>query len=371
MKVPKTTKCNGCILEKESSHYVPDQILSDAPVFVLGETPLGAEDQKTLETIFFPLAGLVRGEKVSIGHTVRCQVHRKLKPTEWQQAAIHCKGAYEHIPEACRLVVGQGNSGWSHLTRHSGLSINDWRGHCAPYHYLEKPVYGVLNVTDLTPSRNPRMTLPSKLDWSRIPAILRGEYPKPLPPRLIVGECEWGEVLKWFQEAHEKASYLAWDTEFIWNKDDVRDVENYKMTMVSIAYPEMSQGIQLLWQGGEAAPWQKSQFIQLFWNLAQLVPHVGHNFTAELKCVQKTWGWLPSHFWGRFDDTMLAHAVLWSEFAHSLNFLESVYSPYPKIKHLPTTDPLRNWGDTCITMAVWEALKREFINDPESESVYP
>lgn len=384
MRVPKGDGCKGCPLESASTHMVPDEVIPGSEVFVLGQNP-GAnevaegkpfcgETGQIMEGVFFPLADLRRGENVSIGNTFRCRLGHTNdvpKPTVLREAAEHCWRAYGHVPESTKLVVAQGSVAWNFTQKRHDLSITDWRGHLGPVAVTgDVPVYAVLHLADLTPGRNPRMTLPSKLDWSKVPRILRGEFPRPLPPRLVVGECEWGDVLKWFAVAQKEAPYIAWDTEFIWNKDDVRDPDNYMMTMVSIAYPGMEQGVQLLWQGGEAAPWMKSQFIQLFWNLAQSVAHVGHNFTAELKCVENTWGWDPSHFWNRFDDTMLAHAVLWSEFAHSLNFLESLYSPYPKIKHLPTTDPLRNWGDTCLTVEVWEALKREFVNDRESERVY-
>jgi uracil-DNA glycosylase family 4 len=360
---------------------VPDELVEGAPVMVIGQNPGATEVEQgkpfcgqtgeIMEGLFFPVAGLVRGENVSIANTFRCRLGHTNdvpNPKVLREASEHCWRAYGHIPKSTKLVIAQGSVAWN-FTGHHGLSINDWRGHLGPHQFRGIDVYAVLHLADLTPGRNPRMTLPSRLDWGRIPRILKGEWPVSLPPRLIVGECEWGEVLKWFSVAQREAPYIAWDTEFDWG-DDPRDGDNYQMTMVSLAYPGMEQGVQLLWRGGHAESWQKSQFIQLFWNLASVVPHVGHNFTAELKCVEKTWGWDPSTFWGRFEDTMLAHAVLWSEFAHSLNFLESVYSPYPKIKHLPTTDPLRNWGDTCLTVAVWEALKLELEADPESESVY-
>jgi uracil-DNA glycosylase family 4 len=384
MRVRKGAGCQGCTLEMASDYMVPDEVVEGAPVLLVGQNPdatevsegrpFCGETGQIMEQVFFPLAGLVRGENVSIGNTFRCRLGNSNdvpKPSVLRDAATHCWRAYGHVPDSTKLVVAQGSVAWNFTQQRSDLSITDWRGHLGPVAFTgDVPVYAVLRLADLTPARNPRMTLPSRIDWGKVPRILKGEFPRPFPDRLVVGECEWGEVLKWFSVAQREAPYIAWDTEFHFNKDDVRDPHNYMMTMVSIAYPGMERGIQLLWEGGEAAPWMKAQFIQLFWNLAQSVAHVGHNFTAELKCVEKTWGWEPSHFWNRFDDTMLAHAVLWSEFAHTLNFLESVYSPYPKVKHLPTTDPLRNWGDTCLTVEVWEALKREFGNDRESESVY-
>jgi hypothetical protein len=40
------------------------------------------------------------------------------------------------------------------------------------------------------------------------------------------------------------------------------------------------------------------------------------------------------------------------------------------MKHLPTTDPDRNWGDTVVTGYVWEMLRKELERDPDSMRVY-
>jgi hypothetical protein len=122
--------------------------------------------------------------------------------------------------------------------------------------------------------------------------------------------------------------------------------------------------------GGKAEGWQKHHFLEAFKHLTRVKPHVGHNFPAEIRTMEKTFGWCPEWFWGRFEDSMLAHAVLWSELPHTLEFLESVCSPHPKMKHLPTTDPDRNWGDTVVTGYVWEMLRKELERDPDSTRVY-
>jgi hypothetical protein len=215
------------------------------------------------------------------------------------------------------------------------------------------------------------MTLPTKGDWRKVPAILRGEHPRPFLPRLVVGEVDWTHVVRWFEQAHEYAPWIAWDTEYLFDEENPHNPDNYSLTMVSIGWPGMSEGVQLIWMGGGCATSQeKSEFVRLFWRLCQAKTHVFHNAKAELRSTHKTWGWNWRAFIGRFHDTMLAHAVYWSEWPHSLEFLESVYSPYPKVKHLPTTDPLRNWGDTLVTMAAFERLQKEWEADPASKAVY-
>ena len=71
--------------------------------------------------------------------------------------------------------------------------------------------------------------------------------------------------------------------------------------------------------------------------------------------------------WGHYkqiEDTMQAHAVLWSELPHDLEFLASLYGRYHKMKHLRHTDPLRyHKGDVLEAMSVWEALKGELWDE--------
>ena len=208
--IRKGAGCAGCPLESASTHMVPDEIVPDSAVFVLGQNP-GAnevaegkpfcgETGQIMESVFFPLAGLVRGENVSIGNTFRCRLghtNEVPKAAVLKQASEHCWRSYGTIPDSTRLVVAQGSVAWGFLGN-SGLSISDWRGHLAPTRYRGRDVLAVLHLADLTPGRNPRMTLPSKLDWSKVPCILRGEFPRPFPDRLIVGECHtW--ITTWCQ----------------------------------------------------------------------------------------------------------------------------------------------------------------------------
>jgi len=72
-----------------------------------------------------------------------------------------------------------------------------------------------------------------------------------------------------------------------------------------------------------------------------------------------------------FEDTMHAHAVLWSGQPHDLNFLGSMYAPFNRWKHLEYTNPIVYSGlDAAGTWYAWEALAREFRRDPQSEKVY-
>lgn len=359
---------------------MPDEIAPHARVYIRGQNP-GAQEVvegrpfcgqtgQIMESTFFPLANLVRGENVSIGNTFRCRLGSTNDVPDTatlRAAALHCAAAHERIPTSVEMVVAQGSVAWQYETQRTDLPIGDWRGHLAPERgRLGVPVYAVLHLADLNLGRQPEMTLPSKLDWARIPRILGGTHPRAFPPRLMVGEHTAVDVGTWFTEAHANAPYLVWDTEYFYDVDDPYSATNHVMTMVSVTYPGAAQGIQLVRVGGPHTPWWETHFMQQFEALCKVKRHVGHNFPAEVRTMEKTYGWNPAMFWGQFDDSMHAHAEVWSEHAHTLEFLESLYSPYSKMKHLPTSNPDRNWGDTVVTLEVWRAIERELSRDADA-----
>lgn len=368
MKIRKPTSCHGCPLYGASEFMVPDEVVPGASVYLLSA---GDPDNPLLDTVFFPLAGLIRGEHVSIGRVLRCAGGDVLHKSALREAVVHCTRAHSRPPSSTRLVIAQGELSWRSQEGCADLSLNDWRGFLAP-RSLEHglPVYAVLDPAELKLGKSPELTLPSKLDWAKVPRILSGEWPKPFPPRLIVGDCYPTDATDWFKLAHEKAKYLLWDTEYHYDVDDPYKESNHSLTMLSVTYPEAPCGIQMLYEGGNAEGWEKHAFLSQFEYLAKVKPHVGHNFPSEIRTMEVTFGWKPEWFWGRFDDSMHAHAELWSEMPHTLEFLESVCSPHPKMKHLPTSDPDRNWGDTVVTGHVWGMLKRELERDADAMRNY-
>jgi DNA polymerase-1 len=73
----------------------------------------------------------------------------------------------------------------------------------------------------------------------------------------------------------------------------------------------------------------------------------------------------------QIEDTLCAHALLWSDWPHDLAFLASLYGQYPKLKHLATTDPyLYLHGDLLATADAWQALTGELDRDPEVARIY-
>ena len=97
---------------------------------------------------------------------------------------------------------------------------------------------------------------------------------------------------------------------------------------------------------------------------------VFHNAIADISILEENLG-IPYEAYTHIEDTMLAHAVLWSELPHDLEFLASLYGEHGKFKHLRFTDELLyNFGDIVDTASLWAALSSSLKSDPGAERVY-
>src|SRR5207244_4262594 len=94
---------------------------------------------------------------------------------------------------------------------------------------------------------------------------------------------------------------------------------------------------------------------------------VFQNSLADIPVLERNLGIKYSDYFG-VEDSMLAHACLWSDWPHTLEFLASMYGKYEKMKHLSASDPsLYNWGDVIETISVFEGLQSEFRRDSMSK----
>lgn len=225
----------------------------------------------------------------------------------------------------------------------------------------------VLHPADLW--RDPSMRIPSHRDWAKIPKILSGEWPLPVPERIVITPDTLhllsSHEFTGLVERAFRAEYLAIDLEY--------DPKTRFLTLLGLGFKELHTeqvtGFQVQWP--TLPQWAKGEIQDTIKRLVHDVPVVFQNaIGAELPTLKKNFGLEYSDF-KHIDDTMLAHAILWSEWPHDLEFLASIYSPYNKLKHLHDKDfQLYNWGDVIDTIAVWEALREEFNNDPNSHDVY-
>lgn len=123
--------------------FVPDELVESTAVLVYGQNP-GEEEERQgrpfvgktgqeMERTYFPVAGLVRGENVSIGNALRCrwQGGNTLPSGKVLDAAIaHCTQAHLRVPGGTRLIVAQGAVAWKALGGPG--KISDWRGFLKP-----------------------------------------------------------------------------------------------------------------------------------------------------------------------------------------------------------------------------------------------
>ena len=137
----KPTGCQGCPMYQSGEGFVPDEIVEGSEVFVLGQNP-GADEEKAGKPFvgktgqamierYFPVAGLRRGENVSIGNSIRCRWKDSNNlPTGklLQQAREHCTREHLRIPRSVRLVVAQGALASKVVSKDEKISIEKWRG---------------------------------------------------------------------------------------------------------------------------------------------------------------------------------------------------------------------------------------------------
>lgn len=346
----KPISCNGCPMYSDGKGFVPDEIADGQRVFIFAQNPGADEEQlgapmvgatgKINDTKFIPLTGLERGRDIGIGNSVRCRLvtngkrSNNLPPAKVLKVAqAHCNAAHLKIPDSVKLVVAHGAPAWSYILGKHNLSDDDWRGFLGPVQLLGRPVLCTLHTAALF--HNPKMLQVAKLDWKKIGKFVRGEWPLAVPARHVVNELdtatyahERNQIQAWFDKAN-LADYIILDTEYV-------TALNKKITMLGLAFETEGtlHGLQYPFttSGGTSA--LRGYFVSRFAELIRNVPIVGQNTTlADVDCMERNWGIAYSDYL-KIHDIMLMHHALWAEMPHSLDFLASIYSPYPNLKPL-------------------------------------
>jgi DNA polymerase-1 len=140
------------------------------------------------------------------------------------------------------------------------------------------------------------------------------------------------------------------------------------LTTIGLGYSGMAVGVQVhLTQLNTV---DRQEFKHWLGQLVGKNTIVFQNSCADIPVLQRNLGVSLSDYIA-VEDTMLAHATLWSDWPHTLEFLASLYGKYDKMKHLAQTDPsLYNWGDVIDTICVHSSLQDEFSRDSLSREVY-
>jgi DNA polymerase-1 len=110
------------------------------------------------------------------------------------------------------------------------------------------------------------------------------------------------------------------------------------------------------------------------WLLVQLARTtvVIHNAAADIKKLRESGIPLWDLSFKRLEDTMLAHAVLESEFPHDLEFLSAEHGTLPPYKDLSRVAPVEyNAADVVETVLLWKRYIEPFLQaDPAAAAIY-
>ena len=413
----------------QSSHYTPDEIHPSSTIFILLQNP-GADEERmgipacgktghALNTEYLPLAGLQRGPEISVGNVLRCRLgNTNSLPTGavLEGAVAHCAHAHGHVPETTQAVITQGALAlryayyYNRSEHHVTDSVTAWRGYLLPPFPGVQPSNGVtrgisstgkaiptfVTVHTADTFRDPIMSWVSVLDWRRVGEFVRGVWNYPAsPPQLRAATDDISEEIKaLFKHAETDCTYTVIDTEYIPGTNhlttlgvgftNVRGSDySHKIPSEStILHVRAEETRQLLHNQGDEAftvlsiDWARTENPIRDWykwrikELVKRVPVVFQNAMADIPQLEVNLGITYSDYY-QVEDTMLAHAVLWSELPHTLDFLASIYGRYEKFKALWGIDELRyNYGDVVDTQLAWDALKRAFCSDRQAEQVY-
>ena len=394
----KPPGCHGCPFYQDGEGFVPDEYVEGATTLVMGQNP-GADEEAgrkvtnlawqgrrrvpttephppapylgttgyDMERQYFPLAGLVRGENVSLANPIRCrwQGKNELPPVGTpliRQVVEHCQQAHFRPPSSTKLIIAEGTHALYACTGEDGagspghrvsMGIDGWRGWVLPYNPPPRPrlvhtdvfTAGSRSIVVLPTYhlaylyRSPWLTPVSQKDWSKVPAILKGTWPEPLPRT----------------HAHTPGVWpvrCAFDTEF----------SPGGLTRYSVAWRGLVPGddhLHVVEAGAHTVP--------------VVVPGrltVGfHNVEADVAYLNQLLG----HHRVILDteDTMYLHAVLHADLDHDLDFVGSMYARTNRWKHLFRTNPRVYAG--CDALGTWDAmvsLLAELERDPQVRKVY-
>lgn len=382
----KPSSCQGCQLEGVTHDYTTDELIPEATTLVLTQSLHAIGDVHTKH--FLPLAHLERGVNVSIAGVIKCK-YNGVPP---QEAIDHCTSKHLVIPKEVTRVIAEGGVAASWCAGQFA-PVYRWRGHQL---YPTRPdlpsVYVVEELSKVM--KDPKLWWLTEIDWRKAPRIGQ-TWPSVIPSRLIARPDNWNEVLKWLTTAIQKSPYVAIDTEFVGRPFGVSQP---LLTMVGLGYIDSTGGIHGLQIDCRAAePWMKASFYKHLADLVARVPVLFQNFAADMPVLKRCAG-IEYASYKQVDDQMLAHAVIYCELPHDLEFLTSIYGQYYKIKHLgdydstedvkwaslrwliakgwlapvqgDTPDLLYNWGDVIEPLMIWSHLKRAFDMDQQAYQVY-
>lgn len=324
-----------------------------------------------LENTYLPAAGLKR-QDVSLHHILKCYTAHPPTGDILQAAMHHCVSNHLNITDESKVLITLGKEPWELFQ--GSLPLADWRGFPGPKKLNDGKcvIYATHHPQDLY--KDPHLRFVTRLDWKKIPSILKGEWPLPIPKQCIASPSTRGEFIRLLEEALCQPEILV-DTEYIPSNGLLTHVgAAWKLSNEmaskdgSLTSPKPTvRGFQLEWVHGAATSVERGIFMR-FWPLLCKKVKMGFwNAKADLKILEENLHCIPE----QIEDPMQAHSVLWPDMPHDFEFVASVYGKYPKLKHLSKQDILLyHWGDCIDLVWIWEQLKKEFQYEKKCEEKY-
>ena len=207
---------------------------------------------------------------------------------------------------------------------------------------------------------NPKLRHALVLDWRKIPYILAGEYPKPLPPRKWFTNDQADQ--DWIRGACTAAFWVV-DTEYVMGKPGTPS----RLTLIGGYYPGAPYILQYWWHTSND---MNLAFWSAYWRIISATPTSFWNAVADIPVIQYQTGLTYANY-RRIEDPMLMHALLYSEWRHSLEFVTSTHGQHVKVKHkMAEAVAEYHAGDLAETLVCHQALAQEMSNDAGSTQVY-
>jgi uracil-DNA glycosylase len=344
-------------------HYQGDGVAvleRGAPAPLIGATGYQV-DHKCL-----PLAGLERGRNVRMSNVVRCRMGdpktgrgtNTMPPLHSNHPPMRdiirfCQRAH-YKPTQAKTVVALGEYALWAATGEQG--IEEWRGWVLPYRpeHTANTAGRAPHKHIYTPTTDDCVVLahyhpafvfrapwekPTLIqDWRKVGWVMERSWPKPMPPIERKPSVLWPIV-------------SGFDTEY---RPDTRELIRW-----SLAY-EQDDGLCV--RVVEADYGQP----RILWHKRPTV--YSHNWVADMPYL---W-WLGAPKETQLEDTMYMHHVLYSDLAHTLDYVGSMYQRINRHKHLEYVNPIEySAGDAVAALDAGELLLgRSLARDPQSMRVY-
>lgn len=365
----KPATCSGCPYEQNRDFLFPPSgepspflLVSDHPSHTQVDegSPTAGTSIPYLQAKLLPRAG-IDPKDLSYEYVIKCYVN----PTDvrkrggkkaYHDAATQCLQHHFQPSPHTHTVICHGDLAAKMVAGRDGTE--KFRGY--PGEVSNGRQTFVVKPTSELFTR-PRITLPMNIDWHKLGLYIKGEFPKPIPWARRIEPKNVNELCA----LNNDIQYTVIDTEYDTKKDTIYPGK-LELIGLLIKYKDGAiQGYQFPWLAFKGK--ERDTVIQWLSSVFSHYPVVMHNMCADIPVIEKAMG-VTYDDYHHIDDTMLMHAIAYSELQHDLGFLEQMYSTYDKMKH--RSGLIYNWGDCLSTDAAYVQLCGWMVKHPKAHDVY-